>query len=61
MGNCGFSEKRAGIADVICVVRHRNLNSKKVLEASVEFKDLMGSMLNIQTSTSYDEDEDDYR
>lgn len=40
-----------------------SLISKKILETSVEFKDLMGSMLNIQTSSSYDEDEeeDDYR
>ncbi|MBD0375536.1 MAG: magnesium chelatase, partial [Flavisolibacter sp.] len=38
-----------------------SLISKKVLETSVEFKDLMGSMLNIQTSTSFDDDEDDYR
>src|SRR5690349_1839809 len=35
--------------------------SKKILETSVEFKDLMGSMLNIQSSASFDEDEDDYR
>ena len=39
-----------------------SLISKKILETSVEFKDLMGSMLNIQTSSSFDEDEeDDYR
>lgn len=39
-----------------------SLISKKILEASVEFKDLMGSMLNIQSSGSFDEDEeDDYR
>jgi magnesium chelatase subunit I len=36
--------------------------SKKILENAVEFKDLMGSMLNIQSSASFDEDEeDDYR
>lgn len=35
-----------------------SLISKKILETSVEFKDLMGSMLNIQTSSSYDEEED---
>ncbi len=36
--------------------------SKKILETSVEFKDLMGSMLNIQASGSFDDefDEDDY-
>ena len=40
-----------------------SLISKKILETSVEFKDLMGSMLNIQTSSAFDEDdeEDDYR
>lgn len=39
-----------------------SLISKKILETSVEFKDLMGSMLNIQSSTSFEEDEeDDYR
>ena len=32
--------------------------SKKILETSVEFKDLMGSMLNIQSSTAF-EDLDD--
>lgn len=32
-----------------------SLISKKIMETSVEFKDLMGSMLNIQSS-SYDED-----
>ncbi|MFL5789548.1 MAG: magnesium chelatase [Flavisolibacter sp.] len=32
--------------------------SKKILETSVEFKDLMGSMLNIQSSTTF-EDMDD--
>jgi magnesium chelatase subunit I len=37
-----------------------SLISKKILETSVEFKDLMGSMLNIQSSTSFD-DEDDFR
>ena len=38
-----------------------SLISKKILETSVEFKDLMGSMLNIQSSASFEEDEDDYR
>jgi magnesium chelatase subunit I len=38
-----------------------SLISKKILGTSVEFKDLMGSMLNIQSTTSFDEDEDDYR
>lgn len=35
--------------------------SKKILERSVEFKDLMGSMLNIQAPTAFDEeDEEDF-
>jgi magnesium chelatase subunit I len=39
-----------------------SLISKKILETSVEFKDLMGSMLNIQSSGSFDEeDEEDFR
>ncbi|HEY0355006.1 MAG TPA: magnesium chelatase, partial [Flavisolibacter sp.] len=29
--------------------------SKKIMETSIEFKDLMGSMLNIQTSGEYDD------
>jgi magnesium chelatase subunit I len=38
-----------------------SLISKKILETSVEFKDLMGSMLNIQSSNSFDEmDEEDF-
>jgi magnesium chelatase subunit I len=38
-----------------------SLISKKILETSVEFKDLMGSMLNIQSSSLYDEtDEEDF-
>ena len=36
-----------------------SLISKKILETSVEFKDLMGSMLNIQSSTGYDDLEDE--
>ncbi|MGE5520061.1 MAG: magnesium chelatase [Candidatus Dadabacteria bacterium] len=36
-----------------------SLISKKILETSVEFKDLMGSMLNIQSSGSYEDLEDD--
>ena len=38
-----------------------SLISKKILETSVEFKDLMGSMLNIQSSGAYDDlDEEDF-
>jgi magnesium chelatase subunit I len=36
-----------------------SLISKKILETSVEFKDLMGSMLNIQSSSLYDEEADE--
>jgi magnesium chelatase subunit I len=39
-----------------------SLISKKIVERGIEFKDLMGSMLNIQSSTSFDDsEEDDYR
>ena len=38
-----------------------SLISKKIMETSVEFKDLMGSMLNIQSSGSFDDiDEEDF-
>jgi magnesium chelatase subunit I len=38
-----------------------SLISKKILETSVEFKDLMGSMLNIQSTGAYDDlDEEDF-
>ncbi len=37
-----------------------SLISKKILETSIEFKDLMGSMLNIQSSAAYEEDEEDF-
>ncbi|MEJ7911835.1 MAG: magnesium chelatase [Chitinophagaceae bacterium] len=36
-----------------------SLISKKILETSVEFKDLMGSMLNIQSTGEADDDEED--
>lgn len=36
-----------------------SLISKKIMETSVEFKDLMGSMLNIQSSTGFDDLEDE--
>lgn len=36
-----------------------SLISKKILETSVEFKDLMGSMLNIQSSPLYDENDEE--
>jgi magnesium chelatase subunit I len=38
-----------------------SLISKKVLEAKIEFKDLMGSMINLGNSGTYkDEDENDF-
>ena len=37
-----------------------SLISKKIMETSVEFKDLMGSMINIQSATSYEEDEEEF-
>jgi len=36
-----------------------SLISKKILETSIEFKDLMGSMLNIQSSGNYDDLEEE--
>lgn len=36
-----------------------SLISKKILETSVEFKDLMGSMLNIQSSGAFDDEADE--
>jgi magnesium chelatase subunit I len=40
-----------------------SLISKKVLEAKIEFKDLMGSMLNLGNTSSYreEDEEDDFR
>jgi magnesium chelatase subunit I len=35
--------------------------SKKIVETGIEFKDLMGSMLNIQSSTSFDADDEEFR
>lgn len=37
-----------------------SLISKKIMETSVEFKDLMGSMLNIQSATSYEEEDEEF-
>jgi magnesium chelatase subunit I len=37
-----------------------SLISKKIMETSVEFKDLMGSMLNIQSSLYDEADEEDF-
>lgn len=36
-----------------------SLISKKIMETSVEFKDLMGSMLNIQSTSGYEDFEED--
>ena len=39
-----------------------SLISKKIMETSVEFKDLMGSMLNIQSSSGFDDfEEEDFK
>ncbi|MFN2456726.1 MAG: magnesium chelatase [Chitinophagaceae bacterium] len=35
--------------------------SKKIVETGIEFKDLMGSMLNIQSSTAFDEEDEEFR
>jgi len=37
-----------------------SLISKKIMETSVEFKDLMGSMFNMQSSTSFEDEEEDF-
>jgi magnesium chelatase subunit I len=37
-----------------------SLISKKIMETSIEFKDLMGSMLNIQSSEHDEEEEEDF-
>jgi magnesium chelatase subunit I len=37
-----------------------SLISKKIMETSVEFKDLMGSMFNMQSSTSFEEEDEDF-
>jgi magnesium chelatase subunit I len=38
-----------------------SLISKKIVERGIEFKDLMGSMLNIQSSGSFEDmDEEDF-
>ncbi len=36
-----------------------SLISKKIMETSVEFKDLMGSMINIQSSGRFDDEEEE--
>ena len=58
----GANEKEAALLMefVLHGLASYSLISKKILETSVEFKDLMGSMLNIQSSSLYDEtDEED--
>jgi len=37
-----------------------SLISKKILERSIEFKDLMGSMLNIQSSSAFEDEDEDF-
>jgi magnesium chelatase subunit I len=59
----GANEKEAALLMefVLHGLSSYSLISKKILETSVEFKYLMGSMLNIQSSYLYDEtDEEDF-
>jgi magnesium chelatase subunit I len=60
----GANEKEAALLMefVLHGLASYSLISKKILETSVEFKDLMGSMLNIQSSGNYDDelDEEDF-
>jgi magnesium chelatase subunit I len=60
----GANEKEAALLMefVLHGLASYSLISKKVLETSVEFKDLMGSMLNIQSSGNYEDelDEEDF-
>lgn len=59
----GANEKEAALLMefVLHGLASYSLISKKILETSVEFKDLMGSMLNIQSSGSLDDiDEEDF-
>jgi magnesium chelatase subunit I len=59
----GANEKEAALLMefVLHGLASYSLISKKILETSVEFKDLMGSMLNIQSSGSFDDmDEEDF-
>jgi magnesium chelatase subunit I len=60
----GANEKEAALLMefILHGLASYSLISKKILETSVEFKDLMGSMLNIQSSGGYDDelDEEDF-
>ena len=58
----GANEKEAALLMefVLHGLSSFSMISKKILETSVEFKDLMGSMLNIQTGNFDEEEEDDY-
>ena len=59
----GANEKEAALLMefVLHGLASYSLLSKKILETSIEFKDLMGSMLNIQSSGAYDDlDEEDF-
>jgi magnesium chelatase subunit I len=37
-----------------------SLISKKIMETSIEFKDLMGSMMNFQSSASFEDEEEEF-
>ncbi len=54
------NEKEAGLLMefVLHGLASYSLISKKIVENAIEFKDLMGSMFNIQSSAGFDEEED---
>jgi magnesium chelatase subunit I len=54
------NEKEAGLMMefVLHGLASYSLISKKIVENAIEFKDLMGSMLNIKSSASLDDEED---
>lgn len=56
------SEKEAALLMefILHGLSSHSLISKKIMESSIEFKDLMGSMINIQSSVHDDEDEEDF-
>ena len=60
-GNANDKEAALLMEFVLHGLSSYSLISKKILETSVEFKDLMGSMLNMQSSSGYDDlDEEDF-
>ena len=57
--NAGEKEAALLMEFVLHGLSSFSLISKKIFETSVEFKDLMGSMLNIQSSSMYEDDQDE--